>query len=34
MARNALARYAAEGFSRVGRLFVGFSNHRAMINAI
>jgi hypothetical protein len=32
MARIGLSRHAAEGFSRIGRLFVGFSNRRAEIN--
>jgi hypothetical protein len=32
MARIALARHAAEGFSRIRRLFVGFPNRRATIN--
>jgi hypothetical protein len=32
MARIALARHATESFSRIGRVFVGFSNRRAKIN--
>jgi hypothetical protein len=32
IARIALARHSIEGFSKVGRLFAGFSNRRAMIN--
>jgi hypothetical protein len=32
MARIAFARDAAEGFSRIGRLFVDLSNSRATIN--
>jgi hypothetical protein len=28
MARISLARHAAEGFSRIGRLFVGFLSNR------
>jgi hypothetical protein len=34
MARIAFARQAAEGFSRVGELFVGFLNLRATINEV
>jgi hypothetical protein len=34
MARIALARHAAEGFSRIGRLFADFSNRRATINEV
>jgi hypothetical protein len=32
MARIALARHAAEGLSRIPRIFVGFLNRRATIN--
>jgi hypothetical protein len=32
MARIALARHASDSFSRIGRLFIGFSNRRATIN--
>jgi hypothetical protein len=34
IARIALARHAAEGFSRAGGIFVGFSNRRATINEV
>jgi hypothetical protein len=34
MARIALARHVVEDFSRIGRLLVGFSNRRAMINEV
>jgi hypothetical protein len=34
IARAALARHAAKGFLRAGRLFVGFSNRRATIKEI